>query len=123
MQITTSMFDATAEVNPPKRQRAALRYPGSKWSLAHEIVNLFGDHYHYVEPYFGSGAVFFSKPVSPHELVNDMNGLVVNFFRVLRDHTDDLLFALEATPWSRDEYDQSHVKTEDAVEEDRKSVV
>ena len=39
------------------RRSAALRYPGSKWSIAQEIVSLFGDHHHYVEPYIGSGAV------------------------------------------------------------------
>ena len=91
MASSQSLFEDTPSVEVPKRQSAALRYPGSKWSLAQEIVGLFGSHYHYVEPYFGSGAVFFSKPVSPHELINDMNGLVVNFFRVLRDQTDDLL--------------------------------
>jgi DNA adenine methylase len=122
IESMNTLFEERNVVLPPKRQTAALRYPGSKWSLAHEIVNLFGTHYHYVEPYFGSGAVFFSKPVSPHELINDMNSLVVNFFRVLRDQTDDLLFALEATPWSRDEYDESHILTDDAVENARRFV-
>jgi DNA adenine methylase len=116
------LFAIDGAIESPKRRSAALRYPGSKWSLAQEIVGLFGDHYHYVEPYFGSGAVFFSKPVSPHELVNDMNSLVVNFFRVLRDQTDALIFALEATPWSRDEYNESHIPTDDAVENARRFV-
>lgn len=43
------------------RRSAALRYPGAKWSIASEIVSHFGRHYHYVEPYFGSGAVFFTR--------------------------------------------------------------
>ncbi len=122
MTLTQTLFEDSGAILAPKRQPAALRYPGSKWSLAQDIVNLFGTHYHYVEPYFGSGAVFFSKPVSPHELINDMNSLVVNFFRVLRDQTDDFVFALEATPWSRDEYDQSHIQTGDAVEDARRFV-
>ena len=116
------LFDTGRTTEEPKRRSAALRYPGSKWSLAQEIVNQFGEHYHYIEPYFGSGAVFFSKPVSPHELINDMNALVVNFFRVLRDRTDDFLFALETTPWSRDEYDRSHIQTGDALEDARRFV-
>lgn len=115
------LFDETVPV--PKRQPAALRYPGSKWSLANEIVSHFGDHYHYIEPYFGSGAVFFSKTASPHELVNDRNGLVVNFFRVLRDRTEDLRFALGSTPWSREEYDASHIVTGDGLEDTRRFVV
>ena len=86
---------------------APLRYPGAKWAVADRIVACFGGHYHYVEPFFGSGAVFFAKAVSPHEVINDVDGRVVNFFRVLRDRTDELCWALDATPWARDEYDLS----------------
>lgn len=32
-----------------------LKYPGSKWRIAQEIVNLFPQHRSYVEPFFGSG--------------------------------------------------------------------
>ena len=102
---------------------AALRYPGAKWSIAGTIVSYFPDHYHYVEPYFGSGAVFFTKDASPHELINDTSGTVVNFFRVLRDHTDELLWALETTPWSRDEYNNSDKAMDDPLEDARRFVV
>ena len=64
---------------------APLRYPGAKWSLAELIVEQFQPHYHYVEPFFGSGAVFFSKPRVPHEVINDRNSLVTNLFTVLRE--------------------------------------
>ncbi|PBC35772.1 DNA methyltransferase [Rhodococcus sp. ACPA4] len=117
-----SLFTADEVVETPKRRSAALRYPGSKWSLASEIVSHFGEHYHYIEPYFGSGAVFFTKDPSGHELINDAHSLVVNFFRVLRDRTDDLLFALETTPWSREEYDDSHIVTGDELEDARRFV-
>lgn len=120
--MNDALFQADEIIEKPKRQSAALRYPGSKWSLAQVIVSHFGDHYHYVEPYFGSGAVFFTKHVSPHEIVNDLNSLVVNFFRVLRDRTEELQFALEATPWSREEYDHSHVLTGDDLEDARRFV-
>lgn len=102
---------------------AVLRYPGSKWSLAARIIENFKPHYHYVEPFFGSGAVFFSKPPARHEVINDMNGLVANLFRMLRDHTDELCWLLETTPWSREEYDQSHVVTGDPLEDARRFVV
>jgi len=122
----TAMFDDEGEsrLSPlsARPRSAALRYPGSKWSIAPLIVGQFAPHYHYVEPYFGSGAVFFTKPVSPHELVNDVNALAINFFRVLRDRTDDLVFALEATPWSRAEYDASHILTDDPLEDARRFV-
>lgn len=108
---------------PVRPLAAPLRYPGAKWSIAPKIVQHFKDHYHYVEPYFGSGAVFFSKPPSGHELINDANGLVVNLFRVLRDRTEDLTWALEATPWSRDEYNDSDQVTGDDLEDARRFVV
>ena len=111
----------TARAATPRS--APIRYPGAKWSIAQTIVSHFGDHYHYVEPYFGSGAVFFTKPASPHELINDVNSAVVNFFRVLRDRTDALCWALEATPWARDEYADSDKTAGDAVEDARRFVV
>lgn len=104
-------------------QPALLRYPGSKWRLAPSIIDHFGAHFHYVEPYFGSGAVFFTKPPSRHELLNDANGRVVSFWRTLRDHTDELCWALETTPWSRDEYNASDEVTGDVVEDARRFVV
>ncbi|VBA46749.1 DNA adenine methylase [Mycobacterium pseudokansasii] len=111
------------EAAPSRPSPAVLRYPGSKWSLAGAIIQHFGPHYHYVEPFFGSGAVFFSKEASQHEVINDTNGSVVNLFRALRDHTEDLCWALEATPWSRDEYVDSDILTGDPVEDARRFVV
>ena len=115
--------DTAADPEQSKPIAAILRYPGSKWSIAGRIINEFTDHYHYVEPYFGSGAVFFSKNPSGHELINDMNGQVVNLFRTLRDRTDDLAWMLEATPWSREEYDISDRPTGDGLEDARRFVV
>lgn len=118
----TEPSDSSSGHSTVKRS-AALRYPGSKWSIAERIVSYFGDHYHYVEPYFGSGAVFFTKTPSPHEFLNDSNSAVVNLFRVLRDRTEELCWALEATPWARDEYDISDKITGDALEDARRFVI
>lgn len=102
---------------------AALRYPGAKWTLAESIAQTFAPHFHYVEPFFGSGAVFFAKEPSGHEVVNDLNGSVVNLFRVLRDRTDELCWALETTPWARDEYAGSDTVTDCELEAARRFVV
>lgn len=81
-----------------------LKYPGSKWSYAEWIASHFPDHRFYLEPYFGSGAVFFAKHPAKYETVNDIDGLVVNFFKVVRDHPEELARAINLTPFSREEY-------------------
>ena len=122
-EIEVSLVPTGESKADPVARTAALRYPGSKWSIATEIVSHFGSHYHYVEPYFGSGAVFFTKDPSPHELINDTNHVLVNFFKVLRDRTEDLCWALENTPWARDEYTISDEPSSDDLESARRFVV
>ena len=81
-----------------------LKYPGAKWRIADWIIDRMPQHVGYVEPYFGSGAVFFNKPKSRIETINDIDGSVVNFFRVCREKPDELSYALSLTPWSREEF-------------------
>ena len=84
-----------------------LRYPGAKNRLARWIINhLPADHDTYNEPFAGSAAVLFRKPRSPMEAINDRAGDVVNLFRMLRDRTDELVQAIERTPWALDEYER-----------------
>jgi DNA adenine methylase len=80
------------------------KYPGAKWRLAPWIVSFFPPHQHYVEPYAGSAACFFSKAPSRHEVLNDLNGSLVNLFQVIRNQGDELAKAIEMTPWSEAEY-------------------
>lgn len=84
--------------------RALFRYPGSKWSIAEWIISHFPDEYEkmiYLEPFVGSGAVFFNKNPGRVETINDLESEIVNVFRVLRDQPDALKRALELTPYSR----------------------
>ncbi len=84
--------------------RCVLKYPGGKWQCAEWIVSHFPPHAVYLEPYFGSGAVFFAKHPARYETVNDLDGLVVNFFRAVREYPEQLARALNLTPFSRQEY-------------------
>lgn len=85
-----------------------LHYPGSKWSLADWIIDYMPPHTTYLEPYFGSGAVLFNKAPSALETINDIDGDVVNLFRVIRDRPEDLARAVHWTPYSREEYRDAH---------------
>ena len=87
---------------------AFFNYPGAKWGMAQKIVSLMPPHRSYLEPFFGSGAVLFNKPKSAIETVNDIDGEIVNFFKVLREQPDRLSEAIRLTPYSRDVFDDAH---------------
>lgn len=97
-----------------------LNYPGSKWSMAEWIIDHMPVHETYLEPFFGSGAVYFNKPISAVETINDIDGRIVNMFRVMRDHSDVLAEKVELTPYSRAEYDLSFEIVEDPIEDARR---
>ena len=61
--------------------RAPFAYYGGKMGMAKLIVSLMPEHRVYIEPFFGSGAVFFAKPPVMHEIVNDLDDAVVAFLQ------------------------------------------
>lgn len=80
-------------------------YYGGKQLLADRILPLLPDHTHYVEPYAGSLAMLLAKPRAPFETVNDLDGHLVNFWRVLRQQPEALATACGMTPHSRAEHE------------------
>lgn len=100
-----------------------LHYPGSKWSLAEWIISHMPDHTTYLEPFFGSGAVFFNKKQSALETINDIDGNVVNLFRMVRDRADELSRATYFTPYSREEYLSCQKQCDDELEKARRFLV
>lgn len=100
-----------------------LKYPGAKWTLASWIVNHMPPHITYLEPFFGSGAVFFNKPPSRIETINDIDGNVTNLFRVIRSHSEELAALIEMTPWAREEYNASFEQTGDHLEDARRFLI
>lgn len=82
-------------------------YYGGKTTLAPQIAALLPKHDHYVEPFAGSLAVLLAKQPSRAETVNDLDGDLVTFWRVLRDRPEDLERICLLTPHSRAEYEQA----------------
>jgi DNA adenine methylase len=103
--------------------RPALRYFGGKWKIARWIVSHFPGHTCYVEPFGGAASVLLHKIPSFIEVYNDLNGGVVNFFRVLRERPAELLAAIDLTPYSRAEFLQAQEPCDDPVERARRFYV
>jgi DNA adenine methylase len=68
-----------------------LAYIGGKNRLAKKIIAIFPEHTTYVEAFAGGAQVFFHKDPSPVEVLNDMYGEVVNFFRICQSHHEELV--------------------------------
>lgn len=105
--------------------RPALRWHGGKWLLAPWIIEHLPPHRVYVEPFGGAASVLIRKPRSYAEVYNDLDGEVVNLFRVMRDESTGraLRDALALTPFSRTEYDGAYVLAADPLERARRLVV
>jgi DNA adenine methylase len=82
-----------------------LAYIGGKQRLAKKIIAILPSHTAYVEPFAGGAQVFFHKEPSKVEVLNDLDGEVVNFFRVCQLHYEELLrglrFSLVSRKWYR----------------------
>ena len=63
---------------------------GGKTKLAASILPLFPSHKCYVEPFAGAGGIFFSKAPSQVEVLNDINGDIVNLYRIVKHHLEEL---------------------------------
>lgn len=102
-----------------------MRYHGGKWMLAPWLIDLFPPHRVYVEPFGGGASVLLRKHRSYAEVYNDLDGEVVNVFRVLRDPAmaETLKSALELTPFSRVEFLAAYQASDDPVECARRTII
>lgn len=90
--------------------RNTFRYPGGKRRITSWIIKNIPEHHSYLEPFFGGGAVLFSKEPSRIETVNDLDSEVVNLFKMIREQKDELIERIVYTPYAREVYDESFEK-------------
>ena len=81
----------------------AFGWYGGKFNHLNWLLPLLPEAEHYCEPFGGSAAVLINRAPSPVETYNDLDGEVVNFFRILRESKDELVKAIGLTPFSREE--------------------
>ncbi|PYP90106.1 MAG: restriction endonuclease subunit M [Candidatus Angelobacter sp. Gp1-AA117] len=86
--------------------KGPLSYVGGKNRLANQIIALIPKHKTYVEAFAGGAQVMFRKEPSAVEVINDLDGELVNFYRVCQAHHEELLRSLEFVLLSRKWYER-----------------
>lgn len=87
--------------------RPPITYYGGKQKLVKELLKLIPKHNLYCEPFMGGGALFFSKPPSESEIINDLNGNVTNFYRIAQSDFRELKKKVDGTLHSRETYKEA----------------
>ncbi|MGH7454113.1 MAG: DNA adenine methylase, partial [bacterium] len=86
------------------KRKIAFGWYGGKFNHLNWLLPLLPACHHYCEPFGGSAAVLLNREPSPVETYNDIDGEIVNFFRVLREQKEALIEAIGLTPFSRKEF-------------------
>lgn len=104
-------------------RRPVIAYTGGKWQLAPWVISHFPQHKIYVEPFGGAGSVLLRKTPALHEIYNDVDGELVNLFRVLRNHGAALRRRLALTAFARDEYELAQRRVRSPIERAARAIV
>ena len=73
------------------KAKPLLRWMGGKSKLASLIISQLPKHICYVEPFCGGAAVFLKKPRTKVEVINDGNGELINLYRCIKNHPEELM--------------------------------
>lgn len=85
--------------------RNILQYYGSKAALSRKIMELLPTHVQYAELYFGTGALFFNKPMVSINYLNDIDPNLYNFFKILKTETNEFVNYVETIPYCQKSFD------------------
>lgn len=108
-------------MNTKIKRLTALNYLGGKSRFTDWVLPLLNvPHLHYVEPFCGGASVFLNKKRSPIETISDKSGLLINFFRVLREQPAALISLLQLTPLSRNEFEYAKEQSDCDLEAARR---
>ncbi|EBR3877701.1 DNA adenine methylase [Salmonella enterica subsp. arizonae] len=88
---------------------------GGKRRLAKHILPLFPKHTCYVEPFCGAAALYFLKEASKVEVINDVNGELVNLYRVVKHHLEEFVRQFKWALVSRQIYKWLQITPEETL--------
>src|ERR1035437_120105 len=91
------------------KSQSPISYYGGKSTLIPELIKLIPPHVQYVEPFCGSCALFFSKPPSQVEVINDYDNRVTNFWFCLQNHFEELQKLIKQTLHSEEAHKRAAI--------------
>jgi DNA adenine methylase len=109
----------------PDPVRAPFGYYGAKQRLARQIASMLPPHNAWVEAFCGSAALTLAKRPAPIEVINDLDGQIVNLFRQLRNNQEALCRAVALTPYALEEFQtaKGHERKIEPLERARRFLV
>ncbi len=120
-----SVADVALRGRVPATLKPPFGYYGAKQRISTKIIALFPPHNAWVEAFAGSAAITLAKVPAPIEVINDLDGDIVNVFTQLRENPDALCRAIALTPYARREYFKARhdPKPQDPLERARQFLV
>ena len=95
--------------------RPILPWMGGKRRLAPHVIEKFGAHTCYVEPFAGGAAVFFMKEPAEVEVLNDIDGELINLYRVVKHHLEEFVRQFKWALSSRQVYEWEQMKVPETL--------
>ena len=88
----------------------AIGWVGGKWKIGRVLVTMMPEHDSYFEVFFGGGSVFFRKPKTKYNAINDYNSNLINMYTQIRDNRNEFLKYINHFLYSRDIFDYCRTK-------------
>ena len=85
--------------------RSPIKWAGGKSRLRRQIIDILPEHTCYLEPFCGAAWVLFGKPPSQVEIINDIDGELINFFQVIKHQPEELIQSFDLELVSRQEFE------------------
>ncbi len=103
-------------------KKSFLSYLGGKSQLSRQIIPLIPDHHCYCEVFAGAAWVFFKKPESNVEIINDINSDLTTLYRVVKLHLEEFIRHLKWLLVARDEFDRFMVENPESLTDIQRAV-
>ena len=86
-----------------------LNWIGGKSNSCKKIVELMPEHFCYVEAFCGACWILLEKPISKSECINDVNGELINLWRVIQKQPNEFKEREKYEMYSRELFDEYYI--------------